>query len=237
MRNFYLEEKIINMLNSYRSKLPPQMRSWEKIAKSSKLSRNAVYDIIDSSKDVRRETVIFLALTLKMTLEDFVFLYNYKGFTLRPDFYHEQLIALLFEESIHNHRFFLRIQRVCEEEAEKRACDLLDRYKSVLSSIEDGWLAIAATVDLSRNAVYDIRDSNKDVRRDTVILLGFALEMTWKDFNALYNYKGFIYRPGIDRDEITREFFENGCYDHIEWAKRLIESGEEPPFNYDKPIK
>ena len=100
-----------------------------------------------------------------------------------------------------------------------------------------GWLAIAATVDLSRNAVYDIINSEKDVRRDTVVLLGFALEMSMDDFLILYNYKGFIFRNGIARDEITYEFFDNKNYDHIEWAKRLLELGEDPPFNFNNPIK
>ena len=120
---------------------------------------------------------------------------------------------------------------------EQYIIDLLDSYRKKLPTSCRSWLAIAAAVDLSRNAIYDIINSEKDVRRDTVVLLGFALEMSMKDFLILYNYKGFIFRNGIARDEITCEFFENGCYDHIEWAERLIEAGEEPPFNYNKPIR
>ncbi len=98
-------------------------------------------------------------------------------------------------------------------------------------------MAITATVDLSRNAVYDIIYSDVDVRRETVILLGFAFEMTLEDFLILFNYKGFSFRNGILRDEITCKFFEMHIYDHIQWAKALLDSGEEPPFNFNKPIK
>lgn len=120
---------------------------------------------------------------------------------------------------------------------EQHIIELLDSYRKKLPVLCRGWLAIAATVDLSRNAIYDIIDSEKDVRRDTVVLLGFALEMSVDDFLILYNYKGFILRNGISRDEITYEFFDNRNFDHIEWSKRLIDAGEEPPFNYNKSIK
>lgn len=119
---------------------------------------------------------------------------------------------------------------------EQYIIDLLDAYRKKLPESCRSWLAIAAAVDLSRNAIYDIINSEKDVRRDTVVLLGFALEMSMEDFLKLYNYKGFIFRNGIFRDEITVGFFANGIYDHVEWAERLIEAGEEPPFNYNKPI-
>ena len=120
---------------------------------------------------------------------------------------------------------------------EQHIVELLDSYRNKLPASCRGWLAIAATVDLSRNAIYDIINSEKDVRRDPVVLLGFALEMSMDDFLILYNYKGFIFRNGIFRDEITYEFFINKNFDHVEWAKRLIDAGEEPPFNYNKPIK
>lgn len=120
---------------------------------------------------------------------------------------------------------------------EQHIIELLDSYREKLPASCRSWLAIAAAVDLSRNAIYDIINSEKDVRRDTVVLLGFALEMSMKDFLILYNYKGFIFRSGIARDEITGEFFDNENFDYEEWIKRLLDSGEEPPFNYNKPIK
>lgn len=120
---------------------------------------------------------------------------------------------------------------------EQQIIELLDSYRKKLLPSCRSWTAVAASVDLSRNAVYDIINSEEDVKRDTVVLLGLALEMSLDDFLILYNYKGFVFRKGIYRDEITCRFFKKALYDHEEWGRRLIEGGEEPPFNYNKPIK
>ena len=118
---------------------------------------------------------------------------------------------------------------------EQRIIELMESYREKLPSSSRGWLAVAASVDLSRNAVYDIIDSSKEVRRDTVVLLGLALEMSLTDFNTLFNYKGFILRSGITRDEIIYELFDKEIYDPEVWIERLIKSGEETPFIYKKP--
>lgn len=115
--------------------------------------------------------------------------------------------------------------------------NLLDFYRQKLPTPYRSWFAIAASVDLSRNAIYDIINSEKDVRRDTVISLGFALGMSLDDFLTLYNYKGFIFRKGILRDEITYKFFAEMNSDYDEWLKTLNDEGEEPPFNSKRPTK
>ncbi len=235
MHNYPLEQKIVDLFDSYRKEFPVSQRSWDAIASSVGLSRNAVYDIIDSSKDVRRETVILLAFALRMTYTDFAILFNYKGFTLRNALYHEQITKVLFEEQLYNLRLFNMTKR--ERDESQKNNDLLKEYKDKCSSFINSWLAISGTVDLSRNAVYDVLNPSKDVRRDTVVLLGMALEMSLDEFIKLYNYKGFVFRPGNTRDEITRGFFANKEYDHIKWAKALIDSDEEPPFNYKSAIK
>ena len=235
MHNYILEERITELFDSYKTKLPLSQRSWDAIAHSGGLSRNSVYDIIDSTKDVKRETVIALAMALKMNIDDFKTLYDYKGFILRRSLHYEQMISVIFEEHIHNLRLFNIIWNNRGESQKNN--ELLDTYKDKSSLFTKGWLGIAATVDLSRNAVYNILDQPKEVRRDSVVLLGMALEMSIEEFENLYRYKGFVLRTGNARDEITREFFKAKDYDHIKWAKHLQDSGEEPPFNYKRPIK
>lgn len=120
---------------------------------------------------------------------------------------------------------------------ETKVKELLDNYRLKLLPNERAWLAVTAFVDLSRNAAYDCISSETEVRRDTIALLGIALEMTLDDYETIMNYKGYVIRSWNARDQIIAHCFENRIYDHNKINEILIENGEVPFFNYTKAIK
>lgn len=120
-------------------------------------------------------------------------------------------------------------------EKEQKIVKLCDSYREKKPKYVRGWLAIAGTVDLSRNAIYDIFNSEADVRRDTVILFCLALEMSLDDFITMYNYKGYYLREFDYREMIIAKFIKNSVYDTETINQFLEDNGEDPLSNCRKP--
>ena len=75
-----VEESLLEKLNIYRSNILPELRSWTCISAIVGLTRQACEASYSQETDIDRDSVILIALSLEMTLDDLNYYLAFNGY-------------------------------------------------------------------------------------------------------------------------------------------------------------